>query len=72
MKTGKATKIDDADLWKAKALENQLTLEKERAERTMIAFQEHLDSMWTKHGLRKGVDEIKPDGTIVRGPEETK
>ena len=68
----KATKIEDVDFWKTKALENQLTVAKERAERCMTEFQVHLADLWKKYDLRKDVDQIQPDGTIVRAAEETK
>jgi hypothetical protein len=62
-------RIEEVDLWKVRALDNQLTLDKERAQRSMTELQAHLDTMWKKYDLRKDIDQIQPDGTIVRAPK---
>jgi len=62
-------RIEEVDLWKTKALNSQLTLDKERATRSMSELQNHLDAMWKKYDLRKDIDQIQSDGTIVRAPK---
>ena len=62
-------RIEEVDLWKTKALDSQLTLDKERAMRSMSELQAHLDMLWKKYDLRKDVDQIQPDGTIIRAPK---
>ncbi len=32
-----------------------------------LKFQAALDALWTKYEMKKGVDSLQPDGSIVRG-----
>jgi hypothetical protein len=59
-------KIEEVDLWKTKAFEKDLEAARLAAEGKMMAFEAHLTALWAKYQLRRGIDEIRPDGSIVR------
>ena len=61
------SKIEELDMLRVTLKERELENARLKAEMRMTELQTAIDQVWIKYEMRKGLDQIKEDGTIVRG-----
>ena len=63
--------ITSEELLTIKNHELELENLKIKCELKLSQFQMHVDALWIRYGLKKGVDKIQTDGSIVRAETQT-